>query len=93
VTGSAPSPPVEGCSRRAQAALFADGIVADLSGRTPSRLVALLAARVAVSAQDAAEAGGLSVSAAARNLALLAERGLGREITGKGPFRMWTARL
>jgi hypothetical protein len=71
----------------------AEAATADLSGRTPSRLVALLAARVAVSAQDAAEAGGVSVSAAARNLALLAERGLAREITGQGRFRMWTARF
>jgi predicted ArsR family transcriptional regulator len=66
--------------------------VADLSGRTPGLLVALLAARVAVSAQDAADAIGVSVSAAQRNLALLAERGLAREITGQGRFRMWTAK-
>jgi hypothetical protein len=65
--------------------------VADLSGRTPRALVALLAARVAVSAQDAADAAGVSVSAAQRNLALLAERGLAREITGQGRFRMWRA--
>jgi hypothetical protein len=65
--------------------------VADLSGRTPRRLVALLAARVAVSAQDAADAGGVSVSAAQRNLALLADRGVAREITGQGRFRMWAA--
>lgn len=65
--------------------------VADLSGRTPPLLVALLAARVAVSAQDAAEAGGVSVSAAQRNLTLLTERGVAREITGQGRFRMWAA--
>lgn len=65
--------------------------VADLSGRTPLRLVALLAERVAVSAQDASEAGGVSVSAAQRNLALLANRGVAREITGQGRFRMWAA--
>jgi hypothetical protein len=63
--------------------------VADLSGRTPRRLVALLAARFAVSAQDAADAAGVSVSAAQRNLALLTERGVAREITGQGRFRMW----
>jgi hypothetical protein len=65
--------------------------VADLSGRTPRRLVALLAARFAVSAQDAADAAGVSVSAAQRNLALLTERGVAREITGQGRFRMWAA--
>jgi hypothetical protein len=67
--------------------------VADLSGRTPRLLVALLAARVAVSAQDASEAGGVSVSAAQRNLALLTERGVAREITGQGRFRMWAASM
>jgi Fic family protein len=69
----------------------ADAAVADLSGRTPRLLVALLAARVAVSAQDAADATGVSVSAAQRNLALLTKRGLAREITGQGRFRMWRA--
>ena len=69
----------------------AEAAVAGLSGRTPRLLVALLAARVAVSAQDAADAGGVSVSAAQRNLALLTARGLAREITGQGRFRMWTA--
>ena len=69
----------------------ADDAVADLSGRTPRLLAALLAARVAISAQDAAEAGGVSVSAAQRNLALLTARGLAREITGQGRFRMWAA--
>jgi hypothetical protein len=71
----------------------ADDAIADLSGRTPRRLVALLAARVAVSAQDAAEAGAVSVSAAQRNLALLTERGVAREITGQGRFRMWAASM
>jgi hypothetical protein len=69
----------------------ADDAIADLSGRTPRRLVALLAARFAVSAQDAAEAGGVSVSAAHRNLALFEARGIIREITGQGRFRMWAA--
>jgi hypothetical protein len=69
----------------------AEDAIDDLSGRTPRLLVALLAARVAVSAQDAAEADGVSVSAAQRNLALLVARGLAREITGQGRFRMWTA--
>jgi hypothetical protein len=70
----------------------AEAAIAGLSGRTPRLLVALLAARVAVSAQDAAESGGVSVSAAQRNLALLVERGVAREITGQGRFRMWVMR-
>ena len=69
----------------------AEDKVADLSGRTPGLLVALLSRRVAVSAQDAAAATGVSVSAAQRNLALLTERGVAREITGQGRFRMWIA--
>ncbi|SEB00653.1 hypothetical protein [Rubrimonas cliftonensis] len=71
--------------------LRADDAVADLTGRTPRLLVALLGQRVAVSAQDASEAGGVSVSAAQRNLALLAERGVAREISRQGRFRMWAA--
>jgi hypothetical protein len=71
----------------------AEDAIADLSGRTPRRLVALLAARVAASAQDAADAGGVSVSAAQRNLALLTERGVAREITGQGRFRMWAPKV
>lgn len=69
----------------------ASDAVADLSGRTPRLLVALLAARVALSAPDAAGAAGVSVSAAQRNFAVFAKRGLAREITGQGRFRMWTA--
>lgn len=69
----------------------AEAGIADLSGRTPRLLVDLLAERVAVSAPDAAEACGVSVSAALRNLVRLADRGLAREITGQGRFRMWTA--
>jgi hypothetical protein len=69
----------------------ADDAVADLSGRTPRLLVALLSQRVAVSAQDAADVAGVSISAAQRNLALLTERGVAREITGQGRFRMWAA--
>ncbi len=65
----------------------------DLSGRTPPRLIDLLARRFAVSGPAAAEACGVSVSAAVRNLALLERRGLLREMTGQGRFRLWSARL
>lgn len=66
---------------------------ADLSGRTPPRLIAELARRFAVSGQAAATAAGVSVSAATRNLMLFEERGLAREMTGRGRFRLWSARL
>lgn len=69
----------------------AEAGIADLSGRTPRLLVALLGQRVAVSAQEAADAAGVSVSAAQRNLMALADRGVAREITGQGRFRMWRA--
>lgn len=71
----------------------AEAGIAGLSGRTPRLLTDLLAARVAVSAQEAARAGDVSVSAAQRNLVILTDRSLAREITGQGRFRMWTARF
>jgi hypothetical protein len=68
-----------------------EAAIADLSGRTPRRLVAALAARYAVAAPEAARACAVSVSAAQRNFATLTARGLAREITGQGRFRVWTA--
>jgi hypothetical protein len=67
--------------------------VADLSGRTPGRLVDAVSRRFAISANAAAALCDVSVSAAARNLSLLEERGLLREMTGRGRFRLWSARL
>jgi len=64
-----------------------------LSGRTPPRLVALLAAWPMVSAPMAEARTGASRAAVQRNLARLEERGLIREITGQGRYRLWTARL
>jgi hypothetical protein len=71
----------------------AEAATADLSGRTPPRLIALLSARLALSARDAAKAAGVSVSAAARNLGELTARGLAREITHQSRYRFWTAAL
>lgn len=71
----------------------AEAAIDDLSGRTPRRLVAALAARYAVAAPEAARACDVSVSAAQRNFATLTGRGLAREITGQGRFRVWTAAL
>jgi hypothetical protein len=67
--------------------------VGDLSGRTPRRLVDALSRRFALSAQGAATATEVSVSAAVRNMMLLERRGLLREMTGRGRFRLWSARL
>lgn len=65
---------------------------AGLSGRTPGRLVALLAAWPLVSAPMAARLTGASRAAVQRNLARLEAAGLIREVTGQGRFRVWTAR-
>lgn len=64
---------------------------ADLSGRTPPRLVAALVAWPALSVPMAEEIAGASRAAVQRNLDSLAARGLVREITGQGRFRMWAA--
>jgi hypothetical protein len=71
----------------------AEAAVADLSGRTPPRLIAALIENPAVDAPTAARAAGISTSAAARNFAVLQARGVAREITGQDRFRVWTAAL
>ncbi|MFN3612973.1 MAG: hypothetical protein ACK4WC_00215 [Rubrimonas sp.] len=71
----------------------AEAAVCDLSGRTPPRLIAALVENPAVDAPSAARAAGCSTSAAARNFAILEARGVAREITGQGRFRVWTAAL
>jgi hypothetical protein len=55
--------------------------MADLSGRTPPRLVAALAERVALTTHDAMRACDASKAAICRNLAIFAERGVAREIS------------
>jgi hypothetical protein len=72
---------------RAQAA------IADLSGRTPPRLVRLLADWPSLSAPLAEVETGASRAAVQRNLDRLADRGLVRELTGQGRFRVWAAQL
>jgi len=76
---------VEAWQVRAQAA------TAGLTGRTPARLIAALAAWPVLSAPMAERLTGASRAAVQRNLALLEARGLLREITGQGRFRFWTA--
>jgi len=66
---------------------------ADLSGRTPPALITALAAWPMISAPLAERITGASRAAAQRNLDLLAVRGLIREVTGQGRFRMWAARI
>ncbi|MEX0327795.1 MAG: helix-turn-helix domain-containing protein [Ruegeria sp.] len=63
----------------------------DLSGRTPPVLIDVLAAWPMVSAPLAEELTGASRAAAQRNLDVFLQRGLIREVTGQGRYRVWTA--
>lgn len=64
---------------------------ADLSGRTPRLLIAgLLRHSMAAVPQLVAETGA-SHPAVLRNLAILERRGLVREVTGQGRYRVWAA--
>lgn len=66
---------------------------ADLSGRTPARLIAALAAQPMLAAPQAEVETGASRAAVQRNLDVLTSRGLIREVTGQGRFRVWAARV
>lgn len=65
--------------------------VTDLSGRTPEVLLDVLEAWPLVSGRLAEAETGASRAAVQRNIDRLVERGLVREITGQGRFRVWTA--
>ncbi|MDX2482913.1 MAG: helix-turn-helix domain-containing protein, partial [Pseudodonghicola sp.] len=67
--------------------------IADLSGRTPPALITLFEAWPQVSAPMAEAETGASRAAVQRNLNRLVQRGLIREITGQGRYRVWAARL
>ncbi|WP_333815580.1 hypothetical protein [Tabrizicola sp.] len=65
----------------------------DLQGRTPARLVAALAAHPLLGAAEAEAETDASRAAVLRNLDLLQQRGLIREVTGQGRFRVWAAKV
>ena len=69
----------------------ADAAIADLSGRVPALLLDTLQAWPLVPAPLAEAETGASRAAIQRNLDRLVARGLIREITGHGRFRVWTA--
>lgn len=71
----------------------AEAGLAGLQGRTPLALVQVLAAWPLVSAAMAEALTGANRSTVQRNLAALQARGLLREVTGQGRYRLWTARL
>ncbi len=66
---------------------------ADLSGRTPPVLIDALTAWPMVSAPLAEELTQSSRAAVQRNLDRFSRRGLIREVTGQGRYRVWTADL
>lgn len=67
--------------------------IVDLSGRTPPRLLELLESWPQVTAPMAEAEIGASRAAVQRNLAVFEERGLIREVTGQGRYRVWSAVL
>ena len=69
----------------------AEAVMASLSGRTPPALRSALTEWPLISAPRAEELTGSSRAAVQRNLAWMEVRGLIREVTGQGRFRMWRA--
>lgn len=67
--------------------------LADLQGRTPPLLVDLFAELPIVTAPLAEAKTGAGRATVQRNLALMQARGLTREMTGQGRYRVWTAKL
>ena len=63
---------------------------AKLSGRTPGKLLAVLAEWPLVSAPMAEHLTGASRAAVQRNLTWLTDHGLIREVTGQGRYRFWS---
>ncbi len=73
--------------------LRARDLTSDLSGKTPPMLLDVLAAWPMVSVPLAEELTKASRATAQRNIDLFASRGLIREVTGQGRYRVWTAAL
>jgi hypothetical protein len=71
----------------------ATAATADLQGRTPAQLIAALAAHPMLGAAQAEAETGASRAAVQRNLDVLTTRGLAREVTGQGRFRVWAAKI
>lgn len=69
----------------------AAAMMAPLSGKTPPALRAVLTEWPLVSAPMAEALTGASRAAVQRNLAWMEARGLIREVTGQGRYRMWRA--
>jgi Fic family protein len=66
-------------------------VMSPLSGKTPPALRAVLTEWPLVSAPMAEALTGASRAAVQRNLGWMETRGLIREVTGQGRYRMWRA--
>ena len=73
--------------------LKAEAVLADLQGRTPALMVALFTEWVMVTAPMAEAITGAAKATVQRNLTLMQGRGLVREVTGQGRYRVWTAKM
>lgn len=71
----------------------AGAALADQQGRTPALLIKVLAAWPMVTAPVAEKLTGAGQATVQRNLARMQARGLIREVTGQGRYRVWTAKL
>ncbi|KNG91972.1 hypothetical protein ATO11_19930 [Pseudaestuariivita atlantica] len=71
----------------------AESVMAQLSGRTPVALRKTFSEWPLVSARMAEAMTGASRAAVQRNLTWMEARGLIREVTGQGRFRMWKATI
>ena len=71
----------------------AENVMAQLSGRTPVALRNVFAEWLLVSAPMAEAMTGASRAAVQRNLAWMEDKGLIREVTGLGRYRMWKTQV
>lgn len=69
----------------------AEADTSDLQGRTPAQLIAAMAGHPMLAAPQAEAETGASRATIQRNLDVLQARGLIREVTGQGRFRVWAA--
>lgn len=67
--------------------------LADLQGRTPALLLASLGEWPMVTSGLAERLTGANKATVLRNLSLMQARGLVREVTGQGRYRVWTAAI
>lgn len=71
----------------------AETTLADLQGRTPALLIEVLTEWPMVTAPMAEATTKASRASVQRNLTLMQTRGLIREVTGQGRYRVWTAKI